>query len=107
MFSFILDELGRSSDSPITLNCPTTGLPPSLVTWQKNGIDLAPLVSGGSSSYDISTEIRDRRNTTFDHFLYIYQTPQQAEGIYRCLSVNAIEGPVQNRSEGAMTSLST
>ena len=99
MLSFILDELGRSSDSPITLNCPTTGLPPYLVTWRKSG-DL--LVSGGS--YEISTVLRDRKNTTFDHFLRIYQTPQQAQGIYRCWSGNALEGPVQNRSAGATIS---
>ena len=98
--SYILDELGRSSESPITLNCPTTGLLPTLRFWRKNGIDL---VAG--SDYEISTELRSRENTTFDYFLHLFQTPQQAQGIYQCLALSDLDGPVQNRSEGAMQTL--
>ena len=91
--AFELDRLGRSSESPITLNCPTTGLLPTVTFWERNGGDL---VSGGT--YEITTKLRDRQNTTFDNFLHIYQTPQQAEGIYRCIPVSSMDGPVQDRN---------
>ena len=91
-FSLILDQLGRVSESPITLNCPTTGLLPTLTLWRKSGADLS-LVSGGI--YEISEELRDRQTATFDNFLRIYQTHQQAEGIYTCTSISAVDGPVQ------------
>ena len=94
--SFLLDQLGRSSESPITLNCPTTGLPPTAVFWRRSG----ELLSTGGA-YEITTELRDRQNTTFDNFLRISQTPQQAGGIYRCEAVNALDGPIQNRTAGA------
>ena len=66
--------------------------------WEKGGEDL---VSGGT--YELITELRDRQTTTFDNFLRINQTPQQADGIYRCTAVNALDGPVQDRFEGAET----
>ena len=91
--AFELDRLGRSSESPVTLNCPTTGLLPTVTFWERNGGDL---VSGGT--YEITTKLRDRQNTTFDNFLHIYQTPQQAEGIYRCIPVSSMDGPVQDRN---------
>ena len=93
--SFLVDQLGRSSESPITLNCPTTGLPPTFVYWRKG----ESLSNGGA--YEITTELRDRQNTTFDNFLHVSQTPQQAGGIYSCRVVNALDGPIQNRSAGA------
>ena len=60
--------------------------------WRKGSLDLS-LVSGGT--YEISEELQDRRNATFDSFLRIYQTHEQAAGIYSCTSVSAIDGPVQ------------
>ena len=91
--AFQLDRLGRSSESPITLNCPTTGLLPTVTYWEKNGGDL---VSGGT--YEITTQLRNRQTTTFDNYLRIFQTPQQAEGIYRCIPVSSLDGPIQDRN---------
>ena len=91
--AFQLDRLGRSSESPITLNCPTTGLLPTVTHWEKNGEDL---VSGGT--YEITTQLRDRQTTTFDNYLHIYQMPQPAEGIYRCIPVSSMDGPIQDRN---------
>ena len=91
--TFELDRLGRSSESPITLNCPTTGLLPTFMHWYKNGELLA---SGGT--YEITTKLRDRQITTFDNYLRIYQTPQQAEGIYICIPVSSMDGPIQDRN---------
>ena len=61
---FQLDRLGRSSESPLTLNCPTTGLLPTLRAWNRDGVDLV-----SSGSYEISTKIRDRQTTNFDNYL--------------------------------------
>ena len=91
--AFELDRLGRSSESPITLNCPTTGLLPTVTYWEKNGEDL---VSGGT--YEITTKLRDRQTTSFDNFLRIYQVPQLAAGIYGCVPVSSMDGPVQDRN---------
>ena len=54
------------------------------------------LVSGGT--YEISTKIRDRQTTNFDNYLRIYQTPEQAEGLYRCFAVSSLDGPIQDRN---------
>ena len=91
--AFELDRLGRSSESPITLNCPTTGLLPTVTYWERDGVDL---VSGGT--YEITTKLRDRQTTKFDNYLRIYQTPQQAAGIYRCIPVSSMDGPIQDRN---------
>ena len=90
---FQLDQLGRSSESPLTLNCPTTGLLPTVTFWERNGVDL---VSGGT--YEITTKFRDRQTTKFDNFLRLYQPPQLAEGIYRCIPVSSMDGPIQDRN---------
>ena len=89
--AFELDRLGRSSESPITLNCPTMGLLPTVTIWSKDGADL---VSNGT--YEITTQLRDRQTTKFDNYLRIYQTPQQAEGLYRCFQVSLIDGPIHD-----------
>ena len=91
--AFELDRLGRSSESPITLNCPTTGLLPTFMYWYKSGELLA---SGGT--YEITTKLRDRQTTTFDNFLRIYQVPQLAAGIYSCVPVSSMDGPVQDHN---------
>ena len=54
------------------------------------------MVSGGS--YEISTKIRDRQTTNFDNYLHIYQTPELAEGLYRCFAVSSLDGPIQDRN---------
>ena len=54
------------------------------------------LVSGGT--YEITTKLRDRQTTSFDNYLRVYQTPQQAEGIYRCIPVSSMDGPIQDRN---------
>ena len=91
--AFESDRLGRSSESPITLNCPTTGLLPTFMHWYKNG----ELLTGGGT-YEITTKLRDRQTTTFDNFLYIYQVPQLAAGIYGCVPVSSMDGPVQDHN---------
>ena len=94
--SFIPDELGRSSELPITLNCPTTGLPPTTVEWSRDGEKLV-----NSGAYRITMVLRDRENSTFDNFLQINQTHREAEALYHCLVENALDGPIQNRTKGA------
>lgn len=91
--SLQLDRLGRSSESPLTLNCPTTGLLPTLTVWYKNGEELT---SGGT--YEITTKLRDRKNTEFDNLLHIYQILQLAEGIYRCIPLSSLDGPIQDNN---------
>ena len=91
-----LARLGRLSESPLTLNCPTTGLPPTHIIWAK-GTDY--LANGGT--YGIATMLRDRHNSTFDNLLRINQTPEQSEGLYFFQVGNDIDRPVQDRFVGA------
>ena len=56
-----------------------------------------------SGTYDLTTVLRDRQNSTFDNFLQIYQTPQEAQAMYHCEALNALEGPVQNPTGADLT----
>ena len=99
--ALFLNELGRFSESPLVLHCPTTGLPPTNVVWGK-GVDLLD----NGATYGTTTQLRDRKNSTFDNFLLIRQTMQQAEGLYFFFAANAIDGTVQDKVNGANTSSS-
>ena len=93
-----LARIGRVSESPLILNSPTTGLPPTHIIWAK-GLQLQILKTG--TTYEMTTVLRDRQTSTFDNFLRINQTLQQAEGLYYFQAGNAMDGPVQNVAEGA------
>ena len=94
-FTLELEHLGRFSESPLTLNCPTTGLPPTNTYWNKGSEFLR-----NGRTYGITTVIRNRKTSTFNNFLRIKQTLQQAEGLYFFGAVNAMNGRVQNLERG-------
>ena len=87
-------RLGRFSESPFILNCPTTGLPSTYTFWYKSG---ESLTSGGT--YHFTRVLRDRQTSSFDNFLLINQTLQQVSGIYDCTPRNVLKGPILNISE--------
>lgn len=92
--------MGRVSESPLTLNSPTTGLPPTTITWKKGVVSSTFRLENGTT-YGVTTVLRERHSSTFDNLLRINQTLQQAEGLYYFQAENAIEGPVQNLEEEA------
>ena len=93
-------RLGRLSESPLTLNCPTTSLPPTHIIWAK-GTDY---LSNGAT-YGITTVLIDRQNSIFNNLLRINQTPEQAEGLYFFQVGNDIDGPIQDQFVGAQRTI--
>ena len=89
--AFQLDRLGRISESPLTLNCPTTNLPPTVILWGKGGHRLE-----NGTTFGMTTVLRDRQTSTFDNLLHINQTPQQAEGLYSFSVASLVDDPVQS-----------
>ena len=71
--------MGRSSESPLTLNCLTVGLPPTTIEWYKSGTELV-----NNQIYTMYQEVIDRRLSQFNNLLEISQPPQQAIGFFRC-----------------------
>ena len=92
--------MGRVSELPLTLNSPTTGLPPTTITWKKGIVSSTFRLEHGAT-YGMTTVLRERHTSMFDNLLHINQTPQQAEGLYYFQAENAIEGPVQRLEEEA------
>lgn len=90
-FEIERQNLGLISTFPLTLNCPTVGLPPTLVVWYKGEQKLA---AGGT--YQITTQLKDRPTTAFDNYLHINLSPHRAEGLYQCIAGNALDGPAVN-----------
>lgn len=94
--------MGRVSESPLTLNSPTTGLPPTGITWKK-GVDSIEVRLENGTTYGIISVLRERHTSMFDNLLRINQTPQQAKGLYYFQAENAIEGPIQRLDVEATT----
>lgn len=84
--SFSLSSVGRVSESPLTLNCATSDLPPTLVEWSRSGL---PLANG--ATYQMSQVITNRRNSSYDNLLTINQTLESTSGFYECFVLNVID----------------
>ena len=63
-----------------SLNCSSTGLPPTNVTWSKDGIEMS---SGGN--YMFSQRVIDVNNTVYENIIVINGgTGNNISGLYQC-----------------------
>ena len=68
------------SDSTLNLNCTSTGLPPTTVTWSKNGVKIS---SGDNHTF--SQRVIDVEETVYENTMVIaVESENDTLGIYRC-----------------------
>ena len=86
--------MGRTTVSPLTLNCDTTGLPATLVQWSKGSSTLSD-----GPVYQMQQSHGTNLRANFTNELVINQPFSDAEGIYSCIVVNGLHEPMQNMPE--------
>ena len=68
------------SNFTLTLNCTSTGLPPTTVTWSKDGVEIS---NGGNHTF--SQRVIDVNNTVYESTMVIVVDPENDMlGLYRC-----------------------
>ena len=74
----------NQSDLTLSLNCTTTGLPPTTVTWSKNGVEMS-----SGDNYAFSQRVIDVDNTVYENLLIVDGESvcdiHEYQGLYQCL----------------------
>ena len=83
-------SLDESSGTVFTLNCTSTGSPPTNVTWVKDGE-----VITDDNNYGITQILRDGITTTYDNILKIHLHVSEIIGTYTCMIDNSVSTPVK------------
>ena len=91
--------VGRTAISPLTLNCDTTGLPPTLVRWTKGS---STLLNG--PVYQMQQTHTTNFQANYTNKLVINQPLHDADGIYSCTVINGLHDPIQDREVGPIVS---
>ena len=69
------------SELTLTLYCTTTGLPPTTVTWSKDGVDK---IRG--DNYVFSQRVIDVNNTVYESILILdWESACDIQGLYQCI----------------------
>ena len=72
------------SELTLILNCTTTGLPPTIVTWSKDGVEMS-----NGNNYAFSQMVIDVDNTVYENLLIIDSESvcinHEYQGLYQCL----------------------
>lgn len=76
---------------PVTLNCATTGLPPTLALWYKSNITLS-----SNPTYQMSQVVKNRMSSDYDNLLSINKEEEAAEGLYECRLRTRVYEPTDN-----------
>ena len=64
----------------LTSNCMSTGLPPTTVTWRKNGMEMS-----SGDSYTISQRVIDVDSTVYENMMIIdRESVCDMQGLYQC-----------------------
>ena len=81
-----LQQKASALNSAPTLSCTTTGVPPTEVTWQKDGLNM--------TVHDNTTEmvksITSRRSSTYSTSLLLYSDIDTVRGNYTCTAGNRL-----------------
>ena len=76
--------------SSFTLNCATTGSPPTNVTWSKDG----NLITS-NEMYQFTKMLTDASTGTYSNLLVVNREPDDVTGTYVCSIENSISPVVQ------------
>ena len=82
-------SLDESDDVVFTLNCTSTGSPPTNVTWIKDG----EVITDGNS-YEVIQTLRDGVTTTYDNVLKVHLHLSEIIGTYTCMIDNSVSSAV-------------
>ena len=68
------------SNLTLTLNCTTTVLPPTIVTWSKDGVEMS-----SGDNYVFSQRVVDVNNTVYESIAIIdVESVCDIQGLYQC-----------------------
>ena len=68
------------TDLTLILNCTTTGLPPTTVTWSKDGVEIS-----SGNDYEFSQRVIDVNNTVYESLMIIDgESVCDMQGLYQC-----------------------
>ena len=68
------------SELTLILNCTTTGLPPTTVTWSKDGVEMS-----SGDNYVFSQRVIDVNNTMYESIVIIDgESVYDIQGLYQC-----------------------
>ena len=69
------------SDLTLTLNCTTTGLPPTTVTWSKDEVEMS-----SGDNYVFSQRVINVNNIVYESILTVdWESACDTQGVYQCL----------------------
>ena len=74
----------EQKNSYFSLNCTSTGSPPTFVTWLKDGAEMDP------SNYLSTQNLVDSLQSTYSNSLVVFGEPGDILGIYTCAIRNII-----------------
>lgn len=83
-------SLDESSGTVFTLNCTSTGSPPTNLTWTKDGQVIA-----SDDNYEVIQVLRDGVSTTYDNILKVHSQLSEIIGTYTCIIENSVSIPVE------------
>lgn len=83
-------SLDESSGMVFTLNCTSTGSPPTNVTWIKDDE-----VITDDDSYEVIQTLRDGVTTTYDNILKVHLSLSDIIGTYTCMIDNSVSTPIE------------
>ena len=82
-----LDEI---SGTVFTLNCTSTGSPPTNLTWTKDG-----QVITSDNNYEVIQTLRNGVTTTYDNILKVHSQLSEIVGTYTCMIDNSVSVTVE------------
>ena len=86
----MIDSLNRNDASTFTLNCTTSGSPPTTVTWLKDGSTLT-----NDETFQTTQILRNGTTSTYDNLLMVVSGPIGVIGTYVCRVSNDISPDTQ------------
>ena len=83
-------SLDESSGTVFTLNCISTGSPPTNLTWTKDGE-----VITSDNNYEVIQVLSNGVTTTYDNILKVHSQLSEIVGTYTCMIDNSVSVPVE------------
>ena len=87
------------SEFTISLYCTSTGLPPTTVTWRKDGVEMS-----SGDSYSFSQRVIDVDNTVYENMVIVNRkSAYDMQGLYQC-SVQCLDdlGDIVNSANDSL-----
>lgn len=83
----------RVSQSPLVINCMSTGLPPTQAVWSRGS-----QILNDSEVYQKDSHLINRATSTYSNILTINQNIQDVSGNFACSISSTTTGPAQSSS---------